>query len=338
LNLQERLRFHKKHFKTVLTEASRFLLKCQIAKPYVEQGSLYGCVCPWEIVESVEGNAFPILEDFHDTLEAIWVWTFHTKVLGKNDFKPNVDAAWSYVTKNWKRFISKNSTSIGKGLYDCSHLLNTGILYENIFDDKQFRWLMEIAGKNLEVHLSNFPSTKAREYSDPFWMVTCLAHAAKHLEKQKWLETARKYVKKHVVEKTKPFYNIKEEPEHKGPGGHDFFSKNANKALALTACFPSDSFTKQILRESFLPATPHNFVKRHTDEHAWNAHVAAAIGKAFNLTGEEKFLKRYFAIMDILNARVDQGGLPRSPNFPLRESWAVFFYLYAYASIENLSS
>lgn len=333
MKLEKRLKLHRENAEKVFAEASNFLVRCQIIEPYVEKGALYGCLCPWEIVQSAEENALPILEDFHDTLEAIWVWTCHVKLSKRHTYKPNIEWAWNYVAKNWKRFISQKPPQGSKCLYDCAHLLNAGTFYEKVFRDKKMRRFMETAGNHIATHLSRFPSPKPREYSDPFWMTTCLAYAAKHVEKPKWLETAKKYLKRRVLGKEKPFSSIKLEPKHKGPGGHDFFSKNANKALALMESFPSESFVKQIIVEKFLPVTPEGFLTRHVDENAWNAHVAVALGKAYKLTKERKFLERFFAVLDELDARMQDGAIQRSPEFPLRESWATYFYVNAYASV-----
>jgi len=333
LKLEKRLKLHMKNAEKVFAEASNFLVRCQIIEPYVEKGTLYGCVCPWEIVQSAEENALPILEDFHDTLEAIWVWTHYAKISGREEYKPNIEWAWNYTAKNWKRFISQKPLHADKCLYDCAHLLNAGTFYEKVFHDEKMRQLIETAGNHIADHLSRFPSPKPREYSDPFWMTTCLAYAAKHVKKPKWRETAKKYLKNQILGKEKPFSSIESEPRHRGPGGHDFFSKNANKALALMESFPSEPRVKQMLVENFLPTTPKGFITRHADENAFNAHVATALGKAYKLTREAKFLERYFAVLDELDGRMRGGGIKRSPEFPLRESWATYFYVNAYASI-----
>jgi len=75
-------------------------------------------------------------------------------------------------------------------------------------------------------------------------------------------------------------------------------------------------------------------MKRNTDENAWNAHLAVAVGKSYVFMGSSRFLKPYFALMDELARNIlSSAALPRSPSFPRRESWARFFYAHAYASI-----
>jgi len=165
-------------------------------------------------------------------------------------------------------------------------------------------------------------------------MTACLASAAQSLEHREWLEVARKFVRQKVIEEQTPFSNVENEPRHKGPGGHDFFSSNANKALALLSSFPSQPVATKIVVNKFLPATAKSFVKRHADENAWNANLATALGKSYSLTGEEEFLCRYFSIMDELKKRDSQNSsaLPRSERYSIKESWVTSFYAYAYAS------
>jgi len=106
----------ERHYKN----ASDFLVKCQIIEPYVQKGTLKGAICPWEI--GVGDNCgLLILEDFHDTIEAIWVWCYYTGISGKNTYKPNIEMGWNYITTNFERFIP--SLKEKEGLYDCSHLI-----------------------------------------------------------------------------------------------------------------------------------------------------------------------------------------------------------------------
>jgi hypothetical protein len=333
-SLLDELQKHERGLESHLKRGSKFLVACQIVAPYVERGLLHGCVCPWEIGESAEEGAFPILEDFHDTLEAIWVWTLYSEISGDMSFRTNINWAWKYIVSNWKRFIDAENMK-GKGLYDCSYVLFSGTLFESVFGNSQYRSQLLLAGNRLSECLCTLESMEGREYSDPFWMVCCLGLAAKKLRQKRWRTVAEAFVKNTVVDAKNPFTRVDEEPVHQGPGGHDFFSKNANVALALISCFGLQRVAKEILLTKFLPCIPAEFVIRHADENAWNAHLATALGKSYALTGESKFLRCFFAIIDEL-ARRDRGNfaaLPRSPSFGRRESWVTFFYAHAYASI-----
>ncbi len=318
-----------------MQRASEFLAKCQVIEPYVEKGKLRGCVCPWEIGESADGGAFPILEDFHDTLEAIWVWSYDKKISGKQTFKPNIDWAWRYALTNWNRFIGGRQEIAPKSLYDCSHFLYSGTTYQEEFNEEVCVSKMIQAGDYLQKHLANLEETKDREYSDPFWMAHCLGLAARKLNQNNWLETVEEFLERTVVECADPFSDARREPRHIGPGGHDFFSKNANKALALSSCLVQRTQLDGILLGKFLPRVSEGFVPRHTDENAWNAHLATALGRSYVATGNLKFLRCYFAIMDELRTRDTHrlAALPRAPSFRRRESWVTFFFAQAYVSV-----
>lgn len=332
--LLEKLDRHRQNLEVHFRKASKFMVKCQIIEPYVERGTLHGCICPWEIGESTDEGAFPILEDFHDTLEAVWIWSYYTKVSRKQTFKPNIDWAWEYAVKNWKRFIGEEK-AWDKSLYDCSSALLSGTFYKQAFNDSKYEKLILQAGNRLEKYLNSLKSTDAREYYDPFWMTYCLSLAARSLKQKKWLKTAETFVKNTVANVEKPFTKMEREPHHKGPGGHDFFSKNANKTLALMSCSSQEKVAKEILLKKFLPCLPKKFVSRHADENAWNAHLATAIGESYLFTGNKEFLYRYFALIDELKVRdaKKSAALPRSPSFPRRESWVTFFYARAYVSV-----
>jgi hypothetical protein len=310
--------------------ASNFLVKCQIIEPYVQKGILRGCVCPWEIgIQDREG--FTILEDFHDTLEAIWVWSYYSKLSKKATYKSNIEKGWEYITANWERFIPVGKKD--EGLYDCSQMVLSCTLYEKVFADKSCHSLLDFAGDRLADYLARIRSAKGREYLDPWWMAACLSYAARLLSHYEWLEAAMNFVKHNLIEKAFPFSEVEREPWHRGPGGHNFFSVNANKVLALLSCFPSEAVGKEMVRQRFLPFAPRQFVKRRVDENPWNANIAAALGKCYLSTGLEEFLHRYFAIMDELKARAQNSALSRSKKLSVRESWVTFFYAYAYASV-----
>jgi len=327
-----RLKNHVKGLESHFSNASSFLVKCQIIEPYVEKGVLRGSVCPWEI-GAPDTYGFTIVEDFHDTLEAIWVWSYYTKISKDFTYKTNIQMAWEYTTANFTRFIPPSKED--EGLYDCAWLALSGSMYEKVFADKSYRRWIEIAGDRLACHISTIRSIRGREYYDPWWMTTCLASVAQSLKHSEWSQVAQNFVRRHVIEDQTPFSNVEKEPHHRGLGGHDFFSNNANKALALLSCFSSEATTTRIAVNKFLPLTPKNFVKRHADENAWNANVATVLGKGYLLTDEEEFLRRYFSIMDELKKRDSQNSaaLPRSEKFPVRESWVTSFYAYAYSSI-----
>jgi hypothetical protein len=271
-------------------------------------------------------------------LEAIWVWCYYTKISGKNTYKPNIEMGWNYVSENFERHIPPIKEDV-VGSYDCSYLILCGSLYEKVFGDNAYHELLESAGNRLARYFKEL--VEKRDCSDwmtescwAWWMASCLGLVSQSLRNDKWLQATRTFVRRTVLEGVKPFCNVEKESRYKGPGTHECFSCNANKVLALLSCYPSET-TKKIIIDKFLPVTPKRFVRRKVDENAWNANVAMSLGKSYLLTGEEKFLNSYFTIMDELKRRDIQNSsaLPRSQDFPARESWVTFFYAYAYSTV-----
>jgi hypothetical protein len=76
-----------------------------------------------------------------------------------------------------------------------------------------------------------------------------------------------------------------------GPGDHECYSCNANKALAILCCCPSEKVLEETIVGKFLPLTPKRFVRRPVEENPWNASVAMALGKSYLLIGEAQFLE-----------------------------------------------
>lgn len=247
--------------------------------------------------------------------------------------------SWNYIIANIDRHIPANIED--EGLYNCSQMVLCGILYKEIFLDNSYdRWI-EFCGDRLTRYLmkSELSEKNAEDFwircCWAWWMASCLGYAGKFLNKNKWIEAARDFVRRTVTVERQPFSELEKESSKKGPGGHDCFSCNANKVLALLSCYSSREAAKEIILKRFLPVAPRRFIRRSVDENPWNANVAMALGKSYSLTSEDEFLKGYFSIIDELKRR-DHGNssaLPRSKEFPIRESWVTFFYAYAYASV-----
>jgi hypothetical protein len=338
MTISTRLKIHVSNFEKHLKNASDFLVKCQIDEPYVQKGILQGSLCPWEIGVA-DTSGLTILEDFHNTLEAMWVWSYYTKVSNKQTYMPNIEMGWNYIVNNFERHIPP--TEENKGLYDCSHVILCGSLYEKIFSDNTYHKWIEYAGNRL-AHYLNLISSRP-SYSDfwmescfVWWMAACLGSAAQLQGNVEWLKTARIFVRHTVIEKEKPFTDVNREPRPIGGiGGHECYSCNASKALAILSCRPSEKVLKEIIAGKFLPSAPRKFVKRPVDENPWNANVAMALGKSYLFTSEDGFLEKYFSIMNALKKRdiENSSALARSEDFLVRESWVTFFYAYAYASV-----
>ena len=173
--LRAQLKQHRRNLLKHLQHASEFLVRCQVLEPYVEKGSLRGTVCPWEIA-TADPLGFTIFEDFHDTLQAIWVWSYYTYKSHRSTFLLHIKSAWDYILKNFHRFIPPSNQN--QGLYDSAHLLNTALIYKQTFADNFLHTWVEEAGNRLAIHLDTLRRARGRSYSDPWWMTYCLASAA----------------------------------------------------------------------------------------------------------------------------------------------------------------
>ena len=306
------------------SKASEFLVKCQVSEPFVVEGLLKGVVSPWEF-----SKGKPILEDFHDTLEASWVWTFYTMISDDKRFLNNIGLAWLYVVSNWDRFIDKNA------IYDCTHVMFAGSLYEKAFKITKYRKLMDHCASIVADHIENRDNADGREYSDPWWAAAILAWYGKHVANPRFLGIAKRFVNKFLVDSEVKFTRFEDEPKHIGPGNHDFFSTNANKAIALIASYGDSELSRRLLLDNFLPIIPEGFISRHVDENAWNANVATAMALAYRVTRNEKFRNIYVAILNELSNRdiSNEAALPRHPGFPVKESWVTFFWALAQAAL-----
>jgi len=82
------------------------------------------------------------------------------------------------------------------------------------------------------------------------------------------------------------------------------------------------------LRERVAAGAPTGFVPRPMDESTWNACAAAALGRAFVISTDERFFDAHQAIMAELESRLEAGALGRAAGFS-GETSATFYYALA---------
>ena len=308
-------------------KAAMFLTKCQLIEPWVSEGRLYGCVSPWEL-----GKWLGAYEDFHDTLEAIWVWAVYRYLTGDSAFDHNMRAAVTYVTKNYDRFLNTSSPAF---MYDASHVLHTSYVLEALLGDASLQDIAKQIVDSLLKYVLNLSSLQGRAYDDPWWAIACLLRYCKYHGYSDVVNELRRLVISQVERQQENFFtNVQDEPAYIGPGGHDFFCHNSNRVLALyeaLSCY-NDNLLKHML-EIFASKVPTGFVKRHADENAWNAHLATGIALAFRVTKNNRLLKVYDNIMRELEVRSQDFAISRSPDVPLKESWATYFYVQAHVAL-----
>ena len=322
--LEKLLRRHRADERAHFQVASVFLTRCQVLSPHVERGSLRGVVCPWEI-EDTSPTTHPILEDFHDTLEAIWVWSHHRRLSDDGKFDENIRQAWRYIFRNLGRFEPLQP-------YDASHVLLA--LIEDDRWSRQDKTLGTKATSALRSYLKKLGEYDGREYHDPFWMLFALARFAAARDDKALSTFVMATLNRWKREGAFRLMPLAEEPKDVGPGGHDFFSSNANKVLAVAEVLGPRPKANAWLESDAIPNLVNGFVRREADENAWNANVAAAMAAAYNISRSPIFLEEYFAIMHELRKRDTFGvcSLPRQPgSYRDNESWVTFFWSFAYA-------
>ena len=307
-----------------LRKAAQFLTKCQLDEPWINDGRLYGCVSPWELEKWL--GAY---EDFHDTLEAIWVWAIHRYLTGSREYDCNIRAAITYVTRNYDRFLNTVSPTF---MYDASHVLHTSYVLETLLGENSLQDIANQVIDKLLEHILSLSNLQGRAYDDPWWATACLLRYCKYRKYSDVVDELRRLVVSQVEKQQENFFtDVQDEPTYIGPGGHDFFCHNANRVLALYEALSeyNDNLLKHML-EIFASKVPSGFVKRHVDENAWNAHLATGIALAFRVTKNDKLLRVYDNIMKELETRSQDFAISRSPNVPLKESWATYFYVQAH--------
>jgi hypothetical protein len=71
--------------------------------------------CETRAIGVADTYGFIILEDFHDTPEAMWVWCYYTRISTEDTNQANVDMGWDYVAGNVERFTASTFLVLLKG-------------------------------------------------------------------------------------------------------------------------------------------------------------------------------------------------------------------------------
>lgn len=293
---------------------AEFLTGCQILE---SQDRTLGTVCPWELNRSL-----PAREDYHDTLQALWVWEAYESLTDDHSFRKNQEAGWQYVLRNQDRFLSPTSPEAWNLGYDSSYVLLATNRQGRLSSERKL--LAARASRVLAESVKSNPEPGLREYSNPWWHVSNLANYGKRMKDKRCLEIARAYAEKWLP--SMKFRRGFREGYHSGPGKHDFFSSHG---LAIYAACCTD--TVSLLPTSLMDMLPDRFIARKNDENPWNASVCWGLGRLLSVTPNERLSRSYESIMRILDERAKKRGgvLARSEDFPAGESWAAFFWIFA---------
>ena len=297
-----------------IKRVAEFLTDCQILE---SREPILGTVCPWELNRSL-----PAREDYHDTLQALWVWEKYESLTGDHSFSENQEAGWRYVLRNQDRFLSPTSPEALNPSYDSSYVLLATNCGTRLPSER--RLLAERASGVLAESIKSNPDPRLREYFNPWWHVGNLADYGKKRNDRRCLELAIAYAEEWLPRmKFRPGFK---EEDHSGPGKHDFFSSHG---LMIYAACCTD--TTSLLPTGLTDLLPDRFVARKNDENPWNASVCWGLGRLISVAPNECLLRSFESIMEVLfeRARRNRGVLARAEDFPERESWATFFWIFA---------
>lgn len=289
-----------------------------LAERQISSGQDPGNVPPWPGSDDL---------DFHGTLAAIWTWTRAEKLIGEDRFALNIATGWSFVEKAWAHFIP---TAIGpsasdEAAYDCAMVLRAAMVDRRPRGGRDLATLAENAARLLGVYLSDLDELGGREFHDPGFLAWNLADYAREVGERGLLATARRFIDRAFGMKAPPAFAA--EPAATD-GLFDFSSTTATRIMAVLSGEGATPFVGAWLRERVAAGAPLQFVSRPMDENTWNACAAAALGRAYVISTDDKFFQAHQAIMAELDARLEGGALGRASGFS-GETSATFYYALA---------
>jgi hypothetical protein len=289
-----------------------------LASRQISSGQDPGNVPPWAGSDDL---------DFHGTLAAIWIWTRAEKLTGEDRFALNIAAGWSFVEKAWSHFIP---TAIGPATtdeapYDCAMVLRTALVDRRPRGGRDLGTMTDNAARLLGVYLSDLDELTGREFRDPGFLAWSLADYAREIGERGLLSTARRFIDRAFGMKAPPAFAA--EPAATD-GLFDFSSTTATRIMAVLSGEGATPFVGAWLRERVAAGAPIAFVPRPMDENTWNACAAAALGRAFVISTDNKFFDAHQAIMGELDSRLEDGALGRGQGFG-GETNATFYYALA---------
>lgn len=299
-------------------EAGRRLLRAGDTLAARQSGPVSpGAVAMWEGEET---------DDFHGTLAAIWLWSRAQLITGEPRFGRQIGAAWAFVESAWSHFVpdSLSAAASDEAAYDCAMVLRAGLATAALTHSGDWRRYGERAARLLASYLGDLEDLNARGFADPGFLAWNLADFARAMADRGLLSAVARFVDRSFSTKQAP--NFAHEPSEPDDL-FDFSSTNATAMLALMATEGETPFVGSWLRERVAAHFPSGFLPRATDETAWNACVAAAAGRAFVLSHDERFLASHSQVLAELARRADAaGGAPgRGPGLP-GDTLGAFYY------------
>ena len=282
-----------------------------------EQGPARGAVAMWQGEPT---------EDFHGTLAAIWLWSRAQLVSGQARFGMHIGPAWGFVEKVWDRFVpeSLNAEAGDEAPYDCAMVLRAGLATHAITRSGDWRRHADRAARLLAAFLGDLDKPMARGFADAGFLAWNLADYARAIGDRGLLAAVARFVDGAWSTKVAP--DFEDEPSAVSEL-FDFSSTAATSMLAMMAAEGETPFVGSWLRERVAKRFPQRFTSRATDETCWNACVAAAAGRAYVVSHDDRFYDAHAHILEELQLRARQdGGAPaRAPGLP-PDTLGAFYY------------
>lgn len=310
--------------KTYAAQASRHLGLAGgvLAERQSLKGPTRGNVPTWPHAEDA---------DYHGTLAAIWLWARHQRLSGEPRFIANRTAAWSFIDAQAKRFVPDaiDSGASDEAAYDCALTLMAAAADRAVAPIEAKRQaLVDRAARVLAAYLASLDDLSGREFRDPGFLAMALLDHARAAEDRGLLAGGRKFVERAFGMKVPPPFAS----EPAAPGGlFDFSSTTATRVLAVMAAEGSTPFVGAWLRERVAASAPRGFATRRLDENTWNACAAWALGRAYVVSTDPRFLQAYTEIIDELERRDGDrdGALGRDGTRHEAETPPTFYYALA---------
>lgn len=289
-----------------------------LARRQSEGGAHRGNVPPWRGADDL---------DFHGTLAALWIWSRAQRLSGQDRFALNVAAGWAFIDASWRRFIppSLGPDASDEAAYDCAMVLRAALGNDALRDSDERRVQVAAAGRLLAAHLSDLDDGDGRDFRDPGFLAWNLAEYARQMNDRGLLATVRRFVDRTIGMKAAPPFAAEAEVDE---GLFDFSSTTATRVLAVIAAEGATPFVGAWLRERVAAGAPQAFTPRPMDENCWNACVAVALGRAYVVATDPRFLDGHEEIMGELRRRLQDGSMGRRPGFT-DETRATFYYALA---------
>lgn len=294
-----------------------------------------GAVAPWEL-----GRSLPFQEDFHDTLQAVWVWARYRALSNDPAFDPNVMAALAYIRTAFEDHIGQPTAAhVLTRLYDSAFLLLAEVQYRRSYGEDAWPLAEQslIARKVLreQARIIQREDFLARHYLDPFFHMFALLKWARHMGEVQTSALAKDTVARGVSFMLDAGHLVPMNQElcPNGPGGHDFMSKGGSVLLALNAADP----LSPLLEPAVSRVMPSCAVNQKTNivvgwPHRERDYSAFLLTAAWGLgtLGQGQTLAG--ALVEVQWEEFDArgGGIGREKGFAEAESWATFFLLFAY--------